>query len=109
MKVLAHPQSGDRAVLEMFNEGKADSLEQQLVAHFVNPGEEVGGDSRLMSPALSKIRSQVLEVGGQVSCIEYLSPALLAKPRLYPDCGTQKWQAHLNREACWGVQFMLPI
>ena len=60
-------QSGDRAVLEMFRDKETEGLDQQLVAHFVNPGEEIGGDSRLMSPPSSRIRTRTKAIGSQAS------------------------------------------
>lgn len=64
-------QVGDRAVLEIFPDNESSALEQQLVAHFVNPAEEVGGDSRLMSPPSSRIKSAEQKTGTQVMNVHH--------------------------------------
>lgn len=60
-------QTSDKAVLEIFSPDEAESLATQLVKRFVNPGEEIGGDSRLSMPSARSIRSGETDRDGQAS------------------------------------------
>jgi hypothetical protein len=57
-------------VLEIFSKSAEGTDEvQEVVRRAVSPGAEVGGDARLILPDERRIRTDVLEVDGQVQCI----------------------------------------
>lgn len=71
-------QTADKVVLEIFaiDDKKAPSL--QLVEHFVNPAQEIGGDARLSMPSERNIKSKIEDRDGQVN--PYLPPRYASTP-----------------------------
>jgi len=60
-------QTSDKAVLEIFpGSGLRDEeLVGEVVAHIVSPGQDVGGDARLIMPDQRRIKSEAGEIGGE--------------------------------------------
>lgn len=59
-------QTSDKVVLEQYNLEELDDPATQLVGHFVNPGQEIGGDARLVMPPERSIQSGTSEIDGGV-------------------------------------------
>ena len=77
-------------MLEEFTVADGSSLVDEIVRRFVNPGQDVGGDSRLQMPDARRIKSEATEIDGQVGSPAYkhlpngsLSYRWLCKPNCF--------------------------
>lgn len=60
-------QSSDKLVVEVFPEPEqVDQLVPDILQHLISPGQEVGGDSRLIVPSNKNVVTASEDVGGQV-------------------------------------------
>lgn len=61
-------QSSDKLVVEIFPEPQnQDDQVRSILEHLISPGQEVGGDSRLLIPSNNNVVTAEEEIGGQVS------------------------------------------
>ena len=61
-------QSSDKLVVEIFPEPQEETDRlREILQHAVSPGQEVGGDSRLLTPSNKDIVTAQEQVGGQVT------------------------------------------
>jgi len=60
-------QSSDKLVVEVFPQlEQNDQLVPNILQHLISPGQEVGGDSRLIIPSNKNVVTDSENIGGQV-------------------------------------------
>ena len=60
-------QSSDKLVVEIFPKPEQDGqLLPEVLQHLISPGQEIGGDSRLLVPSDNQVVTQRQNLNGQV-------------------------------------------
>lgn len=62
-----YAQSSDKLIVEIFPEPEQQSERvRTILEHLISPGQEVGGDSRLLIPSNQNVVTAEEQIGGQV-------------------------------------------
>ena len=65
-------QSSDKLVVEVFPKPEQDDkLLPEVIQHLISPGQEIGGDSRLLLPSDKQVATESENIGGQVCFHKY--------------------------------------